>query len=251
MMKKCLMLLLAACLVFPGQAQEKFTRGFAGRNKIFIPKNSFGGGLSVSWRKYSLGEDDGYTVLSKYIGDIKGGYNTFGITPSFEYFPCNNLSVVARFEYSWLGVDLNSASLHLSDELGLDNTGQHFKRQSYVLAAGARYYLPFMGSKVFGFFVEGTLNGGYVQSMLYENEENMKHGTYSDNWKLALRVDPGLCFFVQENVDFELSVGLLDLTYKFTRQTENQVKTSTGKELGTGLNINLLAIRFGVHFYLW
>lgn len=250
-MKRRCILLLAACLALPGQAQEKFTRGFAGRNKIFIPKGSVGGGLSISWRKYTLGEDDGYTVLSKYIGDIKGGYNTFGVTPSFEYFLVNNLSLVARFEYSWLGVDLNNASLHLSEDLGIDITGQHYKRQSYALAAGARYYIPFMGSKVFGFFVEGAVQGGYVQSMLYEMEEDMKHGTFNSNWKVALRVDPGICFFVQENVDFELSVGLLDLTYKFRKQTENQVKTSSGSGLGTGFKINLLALRFGVHFYLW
>ena len=125
-MKKWLILLLAACLAVPGQAQEKFTRGFAGRNKIFIPKGSVGGGLGISWRKYTLGEDDGFTVLSKYIGDIKGGYNTFGVTPSFEYFPADNLSLVARFEYSWLGVDLDNASLHLSEDLGLDITSSAF-----------------------------------------------------------------------------------------------------------------------------
>ena len=219
-MKKWLILLLAACLAVPGQAQEKFTRGFAGRNKIFIPKGSVGGGLGISWRKYTLGEDD-------------------------------NLSLVARFEYSWLGVDLDNASLHLSEDLGLDITGEHYKRQSYALAAGVRYYLPFMGSKVFGFFVEGAVNGGYVHSMLYELEDGLKHGTYNSNWKVALRVDPGICFFVQENVDFEVSVGLLDLTYQFNKQSENQVKTSSGSGLGTGFNINLLALRFGVHFYLW
>ena len=190
-------------------------------------------------------------MLSKYIGDIKGGYNTFGVTPSFEYFLADNLSLMARFEYSWLGVDLDNASLHLSEDLGLDITGEHYKRQSYALAAGVRYYLPFMGSKVFGFFVEGAVNGGYVQSMLYELEDGLKHGTYNSNWKVALRVDPGICFFVQENVDFEVSVGLLDLTYQFNKQSENQVKTSSGSGLGTGFNINLLALRFGVHFYLW
>ncbi len=251
MAKKYLILLLAACLAISGQAQEKFTRGFAGKNKIFIPKGSFGGGLSASWRKFSLGDDEGYTVLSKYIGDLKGGYRSIGVAPSFEYFFGTNLSAVARFEYSWLGVDLNKASLHLSEDLGLDIAGQHYKRQSYALAAGVRYYVPFMGSRIFGWFVEGTLNGGYVQSMLYEETDNLKQGTYKDKWKLALRLDPGICFFVHENFDFEVSVGLLDFTWTITKQTENQVKTSSGNSLGTGLNIDILAIRFGAHFYLW
>lgn len=250
-MKRLLILLLAACLALPGQAQEKFTRGFAGKNKIFIPKGSFGGGISASWRKFNLGDSEGYTVLSKYIGDLQGGYRTIGVSPSFEYFWANNVSVVARFEYSWLGVDLNNASLHLSDDLGLDITGQHYKRQAYSLAAGVRYYVPFMGSRIFGWFVEGTLNGGFTQSMLYETEDDMKHGTYNTNWKLALRMDPGICFFVHENFDFEVSVGLLDFTWKIMKQTENQVKTSSGNSLGTGLQIDLLAIRFGAHFYIW
>ncbi|MBQ9463171.1 MAG: hypothetical protein IJU68_05880 [Bacteroidales bacterium] len=250
-MKKIIILILTACLAVPGQAQEKFTRGFEGKNKIFIPKNSFGGGLSASWRKFSLGEDEGYTVVSKYVGDLKGSYSSVGVAPSFEYFFADNLSAVARFDYSLLGVNLDNASVKISDDLGLSISGQYFKRQSYALAAGVRYYVPFMGSKIFGWFVEGTINGGFVQSMLYEYIEGLKQGTYDANWKLALRVDPGICFFVQENFDFEVSVGLLDLTWNNTRQNENQIKNSSGSSLGTGFNIDLLSIRFGAHFYIW
>lgn len=250
MMKKVFLLLLAASLALPGLAQEKFSRGFEGKNKIFIPKGSLGGGLSASWRKFSLGEDEGYAVLSKLVGDLRGGYRTASVSPSFEYFLADNLSVVARFDFSRLGVDLDNASLSLSEGLGLDVSGQHYKRQSYSLATGIRYYVPFMGSRIFGWFVEGSLNGGYVQSMLYEFDGELKQGTYNSHWKLALRMDPGVCFFVHENFDFEVSVGLLDFSWKMLRQNENQVKTSTGNSLGTGFNIDLLAIRFGAHFYL-
>ncbi len=250
MMKRVFMLLLAASLALPGLAQEKFSRGFEGKNKIFIPKGSHGGGLSASWRKFSLGDDEGYTVLAKYLGDLRGGYRTVAIAPSFEYFLADNQSVVVRFDYSRMGVDLDNASLNLSEGLGLNVSGQHYKRQSYSLAAGVRHYVPFMGSRIFGWFVEGTLNGGYVQSMLYEFDGELKQGTYNSHWKLALRMDPGVCFFVHENFDFEVSVGLLDLSWKLVRQNENQVKDSTGSSLGTGFNIDLLAIRFGAHIYL-
>ena len=250
MMKKVFLLLLAASLALPGLAQEKFSRGFEGKNKIFIPKGSLGGGLSASWRNFSLGEDEGYTVLSRYIGDLKGGYRTFSVAPSFEYFLADNLSAVLRFDYSRLGVDLDNASLNLSEGLGLNIAGQYYKRQAYSLAAGVRCYVPFMGSRIFGWFVEGSVNGGYVQSMLYEFDGELKQGIYNAHWKLALRMDPGICFFVHENFDFEVSVGLLDFTWKMTRQNENQVKTSSGNSLGTGFNIDLLAIRFGAHFYL-
>ena len=250
MMKKIFALLLAASLALPGLAQETFNRGFEGKNKIFIPKGSLGGGLSASWRNFSLGEDEGYTLISKLVGDLKGGYRTVSVAPSFEFFLADNLSVVARLDYSRLDVDLDSASLNLSEGLGMDVSGQYYKRQAYSLATGVRYYVPFMGSRIFGWYVEGTLNGGYVQSMLYEFDGELKQGTYNSHWKLALRMDPGICFFVHENFDFEVSVGLLDFSWKMTRQNENQVKTSSGNSLGTGFKIDLLAIRFGAHFYL-
>ena len=119
MMKKVFALLLAASLALPGLAQETFNRGFEGKNKIFIPKGSLGGGLSASWRNFSLGEDEGYTLISKLVGDLKGGYRTVSVAPSFEFFLADNLSVVARLDYSRLDVDLDSASLNLSEGLGL------------------------------------------------------------------------------------------------------------------------------------
>ena len=114
MMKRIFVLLLAASLALPGLAQENFSRGFEGKNKIFIPKGSLGGGLSASWRKFSLGEDEGFTVLSKLVGDLQGGYRTASVSPSFEYFLADNLSVVMRFDYSRLGVDLDKQAVFIS-----------------------------------------------------------------------------------------------------------------------------------------
>ena len=250
-MKRFVTVLLLGQLCLTGQAQEVFSRGFAGKNKIFIPKGSIGAGLSVSFSNNGIGDDTGFSILPSHVGEIKGGWFSFAIHPSAEYFVKDNWSVGLSFDFVKNTFSLETARLALSEDLALNIQGWNYQRQSYTGAIMTRYYVPFMGSRIFGWFVEGTLTGGYAQSMLYEDAEGLKQGTYNDNWKLALRVDPGICFFVHENFDFEVSVGLLDLTWKLTRQTENQVKTSTGNSLGTGLNIDLLAIRFGAHFYLW
>lgn len=234
-----------------GEAREPFSRGFEGRNKIFIPAGSFGGGISASYRQYKVGEDTGFTIIGDHINGIRGDYSLGGFSPSAEYFFKDNWSVIARFNYSNLGVNLDRAALSLSDDLGIDIQNQHFKRQSYELALGARCYVPFMGSKIFGWFVEGSFNGGYEQSMFYGiTEDDLKQGTYNSRWKIALRLDPGICFFVHENFDFEVSVGLMDITWKQLRQNENQVKDTVNHGWDAGFSIDLLAIRFGAHFYL-
>ena len=235
---------------FAGEAQQRFSRGFEGQNKVFIPAGSFGMGLSAGYRNFGVGKDNGFTLLSDHILGLQGAYTTAWLSPSVEYFVKDNISIIGRFNYGGLKVDLDQASLSLSEDLGLDIRDQHFQRQSYELALGTRVYVPFMGSKIFGWFVEGSLNGGYIQSKMYAIEETLKQGTYNDNWTAAFRIDPGICFFVSENFDFEVSVGLIDLTWQKTAQKENQVYNSTNSGLGGSLSIDILDIRFGAHFYL-
>lgn len=249
--KYLLICLLGLFCYMTGEAREHFSRGFEGRNKIFIPGGSFGGGISASYRQYRVGDDTGFTVIRNHVNGISGDYAVGGVSPSLEYFFKDNWSVIGRFNYSSTRVNLDRAALSLSNDLGIDIQDQHFKRQSYELAAGVRCYVPFMGSRIFGWFVEGSLNGGYEQSMFYAvTEENLKQGTYTSSWKAALRLDPGICFFVHENFDFEVSVGLFDVTWRQQKQNENRVKDSTGGGWGAGFSIDILAIKFGAHFYL-
>lgn len=250
MRKVFFLLVLSLFGSFAGQAQSGFSRGFEGQNKVFIPARSFGMGLSASYKKYTLGEDDGFTLLSDHIGGLRGSYITSGISPSLEYFLKDNLSLITRFNYNNLTVNLDQANLALSEDLGVDIVDQHFRRQSYELAFGSRVYVPFMGSKIFGWFVETSLNGSYIQSKIYSIQEELKQGVYNDKWKVAMKIEPGVCFFVHDNFDFEVQVGLIDLNWQQTQQKENQVYSSTSSGWGGSLNIDLLAIRFGAHFYL-
>ena len=248
--KQALLLLLSLLCCLAGEAKEPFSRGFEGRNKRFIPQGSFGLGISAGYRQYRVGEMGGFTVLQDHLNGIKGAYSRATVSPSVEYFIKDNWSLLGRFDYGMLGIDLDQASLSLSQDLGIDIRDQHLQRQTYELRLGMRYYVPFMGSRVFGWFVEGTLCGGYVQSKLYGiSEEGLKLGTYNDHWKMSLRMDPGVCFFVHENFNFEVSVGLIDLSWEQVQQNENQVINTSNSGFGGNMSINLLAIRLGAHCY--
>ena len=249
-MKRIFIALLLGLLCLPGQAQERFERGFSGKNKIFIPRNSIGMGLSVAFSNNGVGDDTGFSILPSYVGEIKGGWKSFAIHPSAEYFVKDNWSIGVNFDFVRNIFSLDSARLALGETLALDIQGWNYHRQSYTGALMTRYYVPFMGSRIFGWFVEGSLSGGFIQSKLYSQEEDgLKHGTYQVNLRFSFGLNPGICFFVAENFDFEVQVGLVDLSLTRVNQVENQVKTSSAWRFNASEKIDLLSIKFGAHAY--
>ena len=242
--------MLLGLLCFTGQAQEVFERGFAGKNKIFIPKGSMGVGLSVSFSNNGVGDDTGFSILPSYVGEIKGSWTSFSVRPALEYFLADNLSIGLRFDYVRNLFSLDNARLALNEDLALDIQGWNYHRNSYMGAFMTRYYVPFMGSRIFGWFVEGSLSGGFIQSKLFSlDEDGLKHGTYQENLRFSIGINPGVCFFVAENFDFEVQVGLVDLSLTRVQQVENQVKSSSAWRFNASEKIDLLSIKFGAHAY--
>ena len=242
--------MLLGLLCLTGQAQEPFDRGFSGKNKVFIPDGSLGFGLSAAFSKNGVGEDYGYTILPSHVGDIRGGWTSFRFHPYAEYFLDDNWSLGLRFDYTKNLFNLDNAQLALNQDLALEISGFNYQRQSYLGAVAMRYYVPFLGSKIFGWFVEGTITGGVVKSKTFTLEEDgSKHGTFQDNIRIGIGINPGVCFFVAENFDFEVQVGLIDLSANKILQTENQVKQSGAWRFNASEKIDLLAIRFGAHVY--
>lgn len=242
--------MLLGLLCFTGQAQEVFERGFAGKNKIFIPKGSMGVGLSVSFSNNGVGDDTGFSILPSYVGEIKGSWTSFAVRPALEYFLADNLSIGLRFDYVRNLFSLDNARLALNEDLALDIQGWNYHRNSYMGAFMTRYYVPFMGSRIFGWFVEGSLSGGFIQSKLFSlGEDGLKHGTYQENLRFSIGINPGVCFFVAENFDFEVQVGLVDLSLTRVQQVENQVKSSSAWRFNASEKIDLLSIKFGAHAY--
>lgn len=243
------LLLLALCCM-TASAQQVFERGFEGKNKIFIPKGSMGIGLSASYTKNGVGEDSGYTLLPSHVGELKGDWTSIGFHPAVEYFLRDNWSVGLRFDYGRNIFALDNARLALNDELAFTIKDWNYQRQSFLGALATRYYVPFMGSRIFGWFVEGRISGGYIQSKNFTIEEDgARHGTYDGQIRIGLGLNPGVCFFVAENFDFEVQVGLIDLSLNRINQTENQVDQSAVWRFNAHEKIDLLAIQFGAHVY--
>lgn len=244
---------------FEGQDDEKmpyevheFDRGITMSTSVFIPKGTFGTGLTFSYNTMDLGkleDEPGYSLLSLVTG-IKGEMYSFGIAPNVSYFLLDNLAVGLRFDYKRAKVDLGNAALSLGDMLSLGVSDYHYLSHNLGGALTCRYYIPFGNSKRFAMFAEGRLTGGYGQSVIYRKDQDDKFGTYQNSGNFSLDVVPGLTAFMTNNVALEVSIGVLGLKYKRVEQVTNQVETSVMTSSGANFKLDLFSVNMGISVYL-
>ena len=238
---------------------EPFDRGIGRSTSVFIPAGTVGAGVSFSYNNYSFGNglnDTGYQMLFSMIQNFRGNMMSFGIAPHVSYFIRDNLSVGARLDYDRSILGLANLDLALSDALSLSVGNFNYMKQSYTGAVTLRNYIPFGQSRRFAMFTELRLTGGYGQAESYRMgydevlEEGYKSGTYQDIYQFEVGLVPGLSAFVTNEVALEVSVGLLGFNYQKVEQVTNQVERSEMERNGVNFRINLLAINFGLSFYI-
>lgn len=232
---------------------EPFDRGIGMPNSCFIPKGSIGGGLSVSYTNYNLGNtanDVGYKMLFSLIRDVKGSLDSFGVSPYVSYFVADNISVGARFDYDRSGFSIGGLNLKLTDELEFNINNLNYLKQSYTGALTVRDYIPISGSKRFAMFAELRAAGSYGQAESYKIDNTDKVGTYQDIYQFSLGVVPGITCFVTNETAIEISVGVLGFEYQKVVQTTNQVDVSVMENSKANFKINLLSINLGLSVYI-
>ncbi len=230
-----------------------FDRGIGIAKTCFIPKGSIGSGVSFSYSDYSLGNgtnDVGYNMLFSLIQGLQGNLKSYGIAPHISYFIADNISVGARFDYNRTSFGLGGVNLVLTDDIQFGLSNFNYLKQSYTGSITLRDYIPLGASKRFAMFAELRATGGYAQSASYKMVETNKFGTYQDIYNFSVGVIPGVIAFFTNEVAFEISVGLLGFDYQKVKQVTDQVYESEMEKSGANFKINLLAINFGLSFYI-
>lgn len=234
-------------------ASEPFDRGIGKANSLFIPKGTIGGGLSVSYADYQLGnatDDAGYKMLFSLLDNVQGGMQSFGVAPYLSYFIKDNLALGLRFDYDKSGFNLDGLDLALGDLMTLNVTDMNYLKQSYSGSITLRNYMPIADSKRFAMFAELRATGAYAQSESFRYEDGNKFGTYQDIYKASLSVVPGLCCFVTNEAALEVSVGVLGFTHQKTVQTTNQLEVSQMTKNNASFKINLFSINMGISIFI-
>ena len=229
--------------------QEKFDRGLGDASAVFVPKGMMTAGASISYSHYSAGNGDvGYELMSLITG-LEGTLSTVKISPAAFYFIGKNTAVGARMGYSYTSMNLGGASISLGTDDEFDLSNHYVKSQSYSGQFAVRNYVPLFGSRVFGMFNEIRIGGSRGQGKSFQYDGNEKNGTFSESYALTIGIVPGLTMFLTNNLSFEVSISVLECNYSYTKQTKNQVYTSSLSHFGTTFKPNLLGVGFSIMYY--
>ena len=254
------LLILLGLLAIPAGAQKKekpyvpFDRGIDNPPTVFIPKGTSGAGLTFSLLSYKVGEtsadDLGFSVIPSLVTGVRGSLYRFKIAPTYEYFLWNNTSIGTHLGYSRASFGLGNLDLNIGEDLSFGVDDFYYISNTFSAALFFRNYLPIAQSKRFALLLEGRLSGSYDQTKGYKLEDGLKHGAYTDTYKAAINFVPGLCVFATNAMAITAQMSVLGLTYRYVKQTENQVNTSGYQGANTSFGLDVFSIEVGMAVYI-
>ncbi len=222
-------------------------RGLVSLENEFVPKGCtmFGAGVS-----YSAHDNDNYKIM--VIEGVESYGYTFKATPMVAYAIASNMAVGVRGVYSRSLTKMDSAGFSFGDPddggISMEFTEYYALTQSYSAMGIWRQYIPLGRNRRFALFNEMQLEaGGSTTKMSFDSPTK---GTYSTGRHVALGASPGIVAFATNDVAFEVSVGMLGLSYSTTKQVHNNVDEGETSTTFFNFKINLLSIGLGVAFYL-
>lgn len=245
-MSKRFILLLAAVLVaFPLAAQVNCDRGYVLKdNPVKMVRK--GGWMLGGTVGFTGSTSDNRQVL--IVNGITGRLYHIDVSPRFCYMIGDNMGI--GFGFTYRRNFFNAASANLSMEgLDLKVKNYYLDNHSYLGSVFYRYYVPF-GSGRFGAYADAELSLGGRQHRMMDNHSADEKGTYGVGFQGALGAYAGVMAFFTSHFAMDLRVGLLSLNYSTEKQTHNQVATGTDHAYSGSFMIDVLALRFGLYYYL-
>lgn len=242
-LNKILLLLLFAAATFDVAAQ-RYDRGFERNPSTFIEKGTWMVGGTVA---YSTHRNDNYRFF--IIEDINSNGYRFSLSPVFCYMVRDNMGVGMRFSYGRKLLKVDSASVSI-DQTQINVKDYYTLSHDYSMIAIYRNYIPLGDSKRFALYNEVQFSLGGGQAKLIDGHGTGIVGTYEKTKLASIGLSPGMIAFVNDHLAVELNVGMLGLKYSQTDQIHNQVETGTRRASQINFNVNILAIGFGVAYYL-
>jgi len=211
-------------------------------NYLFIPKGSWGFGLTASYGELSTSDLEIFDLLSDI--DISG--HAFSIKPYLEYTVRNNLSVGLRFGYTSAKANVGSFKVDIDEDMNFNLHDIMYRNESYSASLLCRQYIGIARRGRFGVFneVELAFSSGSSDFMRpYGGEPKNTHTTYM---RAGLNFSPGVCVFMMKNVSFNLSFGVFGFYLKNERQVEDGVEIGNRTTSGANFRFNLFNINFGI-----
>ena len=244
-MRKLIFITLMLCFTgVVGARAQRYDRGFDLNSTTFVEKGTWMVGGSVA---YSTHKNDNYQFL--IIEDINSMGYRFSVSPLFCYMVRDNMGVGMRFAYGRNLLRVDSASLNIAD-IGINVKDYYSLSHDFTAMAVMRNYIPLGDSKRFALFSETQLSYGIGQAKLIDNHGTNLVGTFEESQEVSLGINPGMVAFINNHFAIEVNVGMLGLKYSHVDQLHNQVYPGVRKATQINFKVNILAIGFGISYYL-
>lgn len=221
---------------------------------VFAFKGEIITGISASYGTLTADDSD----IALILENLKLGGSIVTVKPYIGYMYRNNLSIGARFGYTYMNGKFDNASINLGNfingiEFGTEGIAINYLSNAYSFAIFHRAYVPLDRKGRFGVFGELELEGSYGRSQfgfMYNDEWTR---SISDAYKVRFNFNPGVAAYIFPNVCATVSFGLGGLQYNHIKQFDaNMVPTGGTRDYSKlRFRLNITEINIGVTVHLW
>ncbi len=243
--RKILAIAILLLLGSYGAGAQRFDRGYDNSSPaVFAPKGCFmlSGNARYTWHS-----------MKNYSFLIADGINSDGYSvtasPTFLYMFRDNMGLGVNFSYKRTLLDLDSASIGVSDvTMSVDD--YYRLSQEFAGSVAFRPYIPLGTSGRFSMFAQVEVGCSIGRAKNTVNLSDGVKGTYTERYKILVGVNPGFSAFITNHLAMELSIGVLGFNYKWNSQVHNQVSKGSSDSSNASFMINLASIGVGLAYYL-
>ncbi len=231
--------------------KHRENRGLVQLENKVVPHGQWIIGATAS---YSTHINDEY-ALTVVNGISSTGYNVTA-SPVLAYAFKRNMAAGVRFEYSRMLLSLDSAMLSFGEDVNIGIDDYYALQHTYTGMGIFRQYIPLGVSKRFSLFSEIRLEYGYVRAKYAfdQSTENSEYadikGTFSKGYNVGVSIVPGIVAWVTNDVAFEVTIGMIGVSYTHREQVHNQVSYGEVNTSQLSYGLNIFSIGLGVAFYL-
>ena len=220
---------------------------------VFAFKGEWIAGVTASYGTLTADDSD----IAMIIENLKLGGSVITVKPYVGYMYRNNLSIGARFGYTYMNGHFDNANINLGNfingiEFGTEGIAIEYLSNAYSFAIFHRAYVPLDRRGRFGVFGELELLGQYGRSkfgFMYNNEWST---SISDNYKVKFNFNPGVAAYIFPNVCASVSFGLGGLQYTHIKQFDAEMNPQGTRDYSKlRFRLNIAEINIGVTVHLW
>lgn len=227
-------------IILPQRNYGRFDRGLY--NYLFIPKGQWAFGLTASYSQFNAND---VQILS-YLTDFDFDGKQYAIRPTVSYFFKNNQSIGFRFGFTRRRGNLGRLAVDFDEDLSFDIRDVRYASTDYAFGAFYRNYVGLGTMKRFAVFNEVDLTVATGSSRFVRSYNSQPRDTRTTSTEVSLNFSPGLCVFVMDNVNFNVSFGVFGIKVVKENQTTDNIYEGSRLSSGANFRFNIFNINFGL-----